>query len=106
LTSLAVLSKITNMSITATTATSYSNIQTNVLSFISKVNEYDEAVIITTPSNQNAVLISEEEWNNTIASLEILSNNDLMNRIKSAENEIKNNKIFKNINEVEHYVLD
>jgi PHD/YefM family antitoxin component YafN of YafNO toxin-antitoxin module len=94
------------MSITATTATSYSNIQTNVLSYISKVNEYDEAVIITTPNNQNAVLISEDEWKNTIASLELLSNHNLMGRIKNAEQDIKNNKLFKNVKDIEQYVLD
>ena len=94
------------MSITATTATSYSNIQTNVLSYISKVNDYDEAIIITTPNNQNAVLISEEEWNNTIASLEILSNQSLMARIKHAQQDVKNNKLFKNIKDIEQYVLD
>jgi PHD/YefM family antitoxin component YafN of YafNO toxin-antitoxin module len=93
------------MSITLTTATSYDNIQSNVLSFITKVNQYDEAVIITTPSNGNAVLISEDEWNNTMASLDILANQPLMQRIKSAEAEIKNNKLFTNISEVEKYVL-
>jgi PHD/YefM family antitoxin component YafN of YafNO toxin-antitoxin module len=93
------------MSITLTTATSYDNIQSNVLSFITKVNQYDEAVIITTPSNGNAVLISEDEWNNTMASLDILANQPLMQRLKSAEAEIKNNKLFTNISEVEKYVL-
>jgi PHD/YefM family antitoxin component YafN of YafNO toxin-antitoxin module len=93
------------MSITLTTATSYDNIQSNVLSFITKVNQYDEAVIITTPSNGNAVLISEDEWNNTMASLDILANQPLMQRIKSAESETKNNKLFTNISEVEKYVL-
>jgi PHD/YefM family antitoxin component YafN of YafNO toxin-antitoxin module len=93
------------MSITLTTATSYDNIQSNVLSFIIKVNQYDEAVIITTPSNGNAVLISEDEWNNTMASFDILANQQLMQRIKSAETEIKNNKLFTNISEVEKYVL-
>jgi antitoxin YefM len=93
------------MSITLTTATSYDNIKSNVLSFITKVNQYDEAVIITTPSNGNAVLISEDEWNNTMASLDILANQSLMQRIKTAESETKNNKIFRNISEVEKHVL-
>jgi PHD/YefM family antitoxin component YafN of YafNO toxin-antitoxin module len=94
------------MSITLTTATSYDKIQSNVLSYISQVNEYDEAVIITTPSNGNAVLVSETEWNNTLASIDILSNKNLMQRIQSAESDIKNNKTFTNIKEVETYVLD
>jgi PHD/YefM family antitoxin component YafN of YafNO toxin-antitoxin module len=94
------------MSITLTTATSYNNIQDNVLEYINRVNQYNEAVIITSPNKQNAVLISEDEWNDTVASLEIMNNRYLMQKIKDGEQSIKSNKSFKNIEEISKYVLN
>ena len=94
------------MSITLTTATSYNNIQDNVLEYINRVNNYNEVVIITSPNKQNAVLISEDEWNDTIASLEIMNNHYLMKKIKSGEKSASQNKSFKNVDEISKYVLD
>ncbi|MBC1923025.1 type II toxin-antitoxin system Phd/YefM family antitoxin [Listeria grayi] len=54
--------------------TTYSNARKNFKSLIKQVNEDNDAVTITTKENENAVLISESEYNKYIETIYLLQN--------------------------------
>lgn len=54
--------------------TTYSNARKNFKSLIKQVNEDNDAITITTKENENAVLISESEYNKYIETIYLLQN--------------------------------
>lgn len=54
--------------------TTYSNARKNFKALIEQVNEDSDAITITTKDNNNAVLISEAEYNKFVETIYLLQN--------------------------------
>ena len=55
-------------------ATNYSEVRNNLKAYCDKATKDYETIIITRKNNENAVLMSEEEYNNLMENLYIRSN--------------------------------
>jgi antitoxin YefM len=58
----------------AMSVTTYSNARKNFKALIEQVNEDSDAITITTKDNNNAVLISEAEYNKFVETIYLLQN--------------------------------
>jgi len=69
-------------------ATNYSEVRNNLKAYCDKATKDYETIIITRKNNENVVLMSEEEYNNLMENLYIMSNknyyNELIRRKKDA----------------------
>lgn len=64
--------------------TTYSNARKNFKSLIKQVNEDNDAITITTKENENAVLISESEYNKYIETIYLLQNSANAKRLNES----------------------
>lgn len=69
------------------TVMNYSNAQKNFKRLIDKVNEDKEAVIITT-KEKNAVLISEDEYNQYLETIYLLNNPSNVKHLSESMNQL------------------
>ena len=69
-------------------ATNYSNVRNNLKKYCDRVTEDYETVIITRKNDKNVVMISEEEYNNMLENLYIMSNKEYYNELIKRKNEI------------------
>ena len=69
------------------TATTLTRAQKNLAQLVSDVNENGIPVIIAADSGENAVLVSEDEWNSMQETLYLYSIPDMVESIKAAERE-------------------
>ena len=68
------------------TATTVTNFRKNLFSYVSNAIRYNDPVQVTTKEG-NAVLLSEEEYNGMLATLELMSVPGMVERINAAANE-------------------
>lgn len=72
-------------------AEAYSNVRNNLKSFMKKVNDDAEAIIITSRNGKdNSVLISQDEYDNLIENTYIRSSKANVEHIMKSWNELKN----------------
>lgn len=69
------------------TATTLTRAQKNLAQLVSDVNENGIPVIIAADSGENAVLVSEDEWNSMQETLYLYSIPGMVESIKAAERE-------------------
>jgi len=85
-------------------ATNYSNIRNNFKKYCDKATRDYETIIATRKNDENVVLMSEEEYNNLMENLYIMSNKDYYNELlkskKQAEMQAQDKKVIKKINEI------
>ncbi len=62
-------------------ATNYSNVRNNLKKYCDKATDDNETVIITRKNDKNVVLMSEEEYNNLMENLYIMSNKKYYNEL-------------------------
>ena len=62
-------------------ATNYSNVRNNLKKYCDKATDDYETVIITRKIDKNVVLMSEEEYNNLMENLYIMSNKKYYNEL-------------------------
>ena len=70
-------------------ATNYSEVRNNLKAYCDKVTKDYETIIITRKNNENVVLMSEEEYNNLMENLYIMSNKDYYNELIRRKKEIE-----------------
>lgn len=66
------------------TVTNISSLRKSLSSSIDSVIEYNDSITVTT-KNGNAVIISEEEYNTMLENIYLISQKDLIERIKEGE---------------------
>ena len=80
-------------------ATNYSNIRNNFKKYCDKATRDYETIIVTRKNDENVVLMSEEEYNNLMENLYIMSNKDYYNELlkskKEAEMQAQDKKVIK-----------
>lgn len=69
--------------------TTYSNFKKNLKSFMAKVTDDCETIIITRKGNKNSVLISEDQYNNMIENKYVLGNPTNLKWLESGKNKLK-----------------
>ena len=76
-------------------ATNYSNIRNNFKKYCDKATRDYETIIVTRRNDENVVLMSEEEYNNLIENLYIMSNKDDYNELLKRKDEVEKGKVEK-----------
>ena len=76
-------------------ATNYSNIRNNFKKYCDKVTRVYETIIVTRKNDENVVLMSEEEYNNLMENLYIMSNKDYYNELLKRKDEVEKGKVEK-----------
>ena len=83
-------------------ATNFTNMRDNFKSYCDKVNDDYETVIITRKDNRNVVMISQDEYNNIMENLFIMSDKKYYDRlVQSREQLEKGMTIVKTTKELE-----
>ena len=70
-------------------ATNYSNIRNNFKKYCDKATRDYETIIVTRKNDENVVLMSEEEYNNLMENLYIMSNKDYYNELLKRKDEVE-----------------
>lgn len=73
-------------------ATNYTNIRNNLKSYMDKAKNDYETIVITSKDG-NVVMMSEEEYNNLVENLFIMSNQKMVNRLEESVNQFINGQI-------------
>ena len=73
-------------------ATNYSNIRNNFKKYCDKATRDYETIIVTRKNDENVVLMSEEEYNNLMENLYIMSNKDYYNELLKRKDEVEKGK--------------
>ena len=73
---------------------SVSKVQPEIFKLLKDVSSGGEPIIITKRGEGAAVLIGEDEYNNLIATIEVLSSAELMESIRESEKEISEGKLI------------
>ena len=76
-------------------ATNYSNIRNNFKKYCDKATRDYETIIVTRKNDENVVLMSEEEYNNFMENLYIMSNKDYYNELLKRKDEVEKGKVEK-----------
>ena len=76
-------------------ATNYSNIRNNFKKYCDKATRDYETIIVTRKNDENVVLMSEEEYNNLMENLYIMSNKDYYNELLKRNDEVEKGKVEK-----------
>ena len=84
-------------------AANYSNVRANLKSYMDKAkNDYEKIVI--TSKDGNVVLMSEEEYNNMVENLFIMSNPAMVQRLNESIQQIIDGKVIvTNLEELKKY---
>ena len=70
-------------------ATNYTKVRNNLKTYCDKATQDYAIIIITRKNNENVVLMSEEEYNNLMENLYIMSNKDYYNELVRRKKEIE-----------------
>ena len=74
-------------------AEAYSNVRNNLKSFMKKVNDDADAIIITSRNSENnSVLLSQDEYDNLVENAYIRSSKANVDHIMKSWSELKNGK--------------
>ena len=76
-------------------AVNFTNVRDNFKSYCDKVNDDYETVIITRKDNKNVVMISQDEYNNLMENLFIMSNKKNYDRLVESRNQIEKGAVVK-----------
>lgn len=76
-------------------AANFTNVRDNFKSYCDKVNDDYETVIITRKDNKNVVMISQDEYNNLMENLFIMSNKKYYDRLVESRNQIEKGAVVK-----------
>jgi len=76
-------------------AANFTNVRDNLKSYCDKVNDDYETVIITRKNNKNVVMISQEEYNNIMENLFIMSNKKYYDRLVESRKQIEKGAVVK-----------
>jgi antitoxin YefM len=75
-------------------AVNYSNLRGSLKDYCDKINDEFETIIVTRKNNKNIVMISQEEYNNLIENMYIMSNKAYYDRLIKSKNQIEKGHII------------
>lgn len=76
-------------------AVNFSNMRENFKNYCDKVTDDYETIIITRKDNKNVVMISQDEYNNLMENLYIMSNKKYHDRLVESRKQIERGAIVK-----------
>ncbi len=76
-------------------AVNFSNMRENFKNYCDKVTDDYETIIITRKDNKNVVMISQDEYNNLMENLYIMSNKKYYDRLVESRKQIERGAIVK-----------
>jgi len=76
-------------------AVNFTNVRDNFKNYCDKVNDDFETVIITRKDNKNVVMISQDEYNNLMENLFIMSNKKYYDRLLESRKQIEKGAVVK-----------
>ena len=83
-------------------AVNYTNLRDNMKTYMDKVTEDYETMIVTRKNNKNVVMISEEAYNNLLENAYLMSNKANYDWLMESKAQLENGKAsVKNLIEVE-----
>lgn len=83
-------------------AVNYTNLRENMKSYMDKLTDDYETIIITRKDNKNIVMLSEESYNNMMENIYVLGNKSNYDWLMESQNQLKAGKIMaRDLEEVE-----
>lgn len=83
-------------------AVNYTNLRENMKSYMDKVTDDYETMIVTRKNNKNIVMISEEAYNNLLENTYIMGNKSNYDWLMESKRQLESGEIFiKELSEVE-----
>ena len=81
----------------------YTNLKENMKSYMDKVTDDNETVVVTRKDNKNVVLISEESYNNLLENIYITSSKEnydwlMESKGQLEDDELKEHNLVENLN--------
>ena len=73
-------------------ATNYTNVRANLKTYMDKAKQDYETIVITSKDG-NCVLMSEEEYNNMVENMYIMSNPELVKRLNKSISQLINGDV-------------
>lgn len=75
-------------------AVNYTNLRDNMKSYMDKVTDDYETIIITRKNNKNVVMISEESYNNLMENIHVMGNKVNYDWLMESKAQLESGKIF------------
>ena len=83
-------------------AVNYSNLRENMKSYLDKVTDDYETLVVTRKDNKNVVMMSEESYNNLIENIYVMGNKHNYDWLMQSKNQLENGAaVFRSIVEEE-----
>lgn len=76
-------------------AVNYTNLRENMKSYMDKVTDDYETMIVTRKDNKNIVMISEETYNNMLENIHVMGNRENYDWLMESKLQLENGKILK-----------
>ncbi|MBO4998079.1 MAG: type II toxin-antitoxin system Phd/YefM family antitoxin [Lachnospira sp.] len=85
-------------------AVNYTNLRDNMKSYMDKVTDDYETMIVTRKNNKNVVMLSEESYNNLIENIHVMGNKDNYDWLMESKAQLEKGKIATHeLTEVDDY---
>lgn len=85
-------------------AVNYTNLRDNMKSYMDKVTDDYETIIVTRKNNKNVVMLSEESYNNLIENIHVMGNKDNYDWLMESKAQLEKGKIATHeLTEVDDY---
>lgn len=82
-------------------AVNYTNLRENMKTYMDKVTDDYETMIVTRKNNKNVVMISEDAYNNLMENIHVMGNKANYDWLMESKAQLEKGKIsFHNLNEV------
>lgn len=83
-------------------AVNYTNLRENMKSYMDKVTDDYETIIVTRKNNKNIVMISEEAYNNLVENTYIMGNKSNYDWLMESKKQLEDGEVFtKELSEAE-----
>lgn len=76
-------------------AVNYTNLRENMKSYMDKVTDDYETMIVTRKDNKNVVMLSEESYNNLMENIHVMGNKANYDWLMESKEQLEKGKCFK-----------
>ena len=76
-------------------AVNYTNLRENMKSYMDKVTDDYETMIVTRKDNKNVVMLSEESYNNLMENIHVMGNKANYDWLMESKEQLEKSKCFK-----------
>lgn len=76
-------------------AVNYTNLRENMKSYMDKVTDDYETMIVTRKDNKNVVMLSEESYNNLMENIHVMGNKANFDWLMESKEQLEKSKCFK-----------